>query len=172
MQLLISIGIIQALIGIVLTAILKWPLKTSDKLLIAILSTFVVKFSLDEVFVIQGDRLYSSIAVIFGMNTIATCGWYVKYITDTNTGFGIRQLSIYLPLVIIAIPLVIFLLYPMPGTAFYIALAIVTTCLVLYYFWFCIDMLRKHQKLIRENYSGAPGTSTSVWRIGSIALQI
>jgi AraC-like DNA-binding protein len=44
--------------------------------------------------------------------------------------------------------------------------------LILYYFWFCIDMLRKHQKLIRENYSGAPGSITVNWMIIIIALQI
>jgi hypothetical protein len=59
MHFLISIGIILAIIGIVLIGILKWPLKTSDKLLIAILSTFVVKFSFDD-----------AIAVIFGISTI------------------------------------------------------------------------------------------------------
>jgi len=155
-----------------LTGILKWPLKTSDKLLIAILMTFVVKFSLDEVTLIEGTRLYSSIAVLFGMSTIATCGWYIKYITDTKSGFGMRQLAIYSPLVIIGIPLVIFLMHPMPGTAFYLTLAIVTTFLVFYYFWFCIDMLRKHQNLIRENYSGAPGSITIYWMVVIIALQI
>lgn len=172
MHFLISIGIILAAIGIALIGILKWPLNTSDKLLIAILSTFVVKFSLDEASLITGNHLYSAIAVIFGMSTIATCGWYIKYITDTKTSFGIRQLYIYSPLVIIAIPLVVFLLNPIPSIAYYIVPAILTIGLVLYYFWFCIDMLRKHQKLIRENYSGAPGSITVKWIIVIVALQI
>ena len=102
MHFLISIGIILAIIGIVLIGILKSPLKTSDKLLIAILATFVVKFSFDEVSLITGNYLYTSIAAIFGISTIVTCGWYIKYITSTETGFGIRQLYIYLPLLIIA----------------------------------------------------------------------
>jgi len=172
MHFLISIGIVLAIIGIVLIGILKYPLKTSDKLLVAILSTFVVKSSFDEVSLITGNRLYTAIAAIFGMSTIATCGWYIKYITDTETGFGIRQLYIYLPLVIIAIPFAIFLLYPVPGTAYYITTGIVIICFIFYYFWFCIDMLRKHQKLIHENYSGAPGNITINWMIAIISLQI
>ncbi|GAA3993599.1 hypothetical protein GCM10022210_54490 [Mucilaginibacter dorajii] len=151
---------------------LKWPLKTSDKLLIAILSTFVVKFSFDEVSLITGNHLYSVIAAIFGMSTIATCGWYIKYITDTETGFGIRQLYIYLPLIIIGIPLTTFLLHPVAGTGYYTGSAIVIICFIFYYFWFCINMLRKHQKLIRENYSGAPGSITVNWMIVIITLQI
>jgi len=173
MHFLISIGIILAIIGIVLIGILKSPLKTSDKLLIAILATFVVKFSFDEVALITGNHFYSGvIASLFGMSTIVTCGWYIKYITDTETGFGIRQLYIYSPLVIIAIPLTSLLIYPIPGTAYYTATAIIMICFIFYYFWFCIDMLRKHQQLIRENYSGAPGSITINWMIIIIALQV
>lgn len=172
MHFLISIGIILAIIGIVLIGILKWPLKTSDKLLITILVTFVVKFSFDEVSLITGNRPYNAVAAIFGMSTIATCGWYIKYITDTGAGFGIKQLYIYSPLVIIAVALAIFLLYCVPSTEYYTATGIVMVCLIFYYFWFCIDMLRKHQKLIRENYSGAPGSITVNWMVVIIALQI
>ena len=172
MHFLTTIGITLAAIGAILIFILKRPLKTSDKLLIAILVTFVVKFSFDEASLITGNNLYIVIAAIFGMSTIVTCGWYIKYITDTETGFGIRQLYIYLPLVIIAIALAIFLLFSVPATAYYMATGIVMICLIFYYFWFCIDMLRKHQKLIRENYSGAPGSITVNWMIIIIALQI
>ena len=172
MHFLTTIGITLAAIGAILIFILKRPLKTSDKLLIAILVTFVVKFSFDEASLITGNQLYTVIAAILGMSTIATCGWYIKYITDTETGFGIRQLYIYSPLVIIAIALAIFLLFSVPATAYYMATGIVMICLIFYYFWFCIDMLRKHQKLIRENYSGAPGSITVNWMIIIIALQI
>ncbi len=172
MHFLISIGIILAIIGVVLTGILKWPLKTSDKLLIAILVTFVVKFSFDEVSLITGNHLYSVIAALFGISTIATCGWYIKYITNTEKGFGIRQLYIYSPIVIIAIALAIFLQYPEQGTVYYKGSEIVIICFIFYYFWFCIDMLRKHQKLIRENYSGAPGSITVNWMIVIVVLQI
>lgn len=172
MHFLISIGIILAIIGIVLIGILKWPLKVSDKLLIAILSTFVVKFSFDEVTLVTGSPFYNAVAALFGISTIATCGWYIKYITDTETDFGIRQLYIYLPLVIITVLLVINLLYPVSGTGYYAGVAIVIIGVIIYYFWFCIDMLRKHQKLIRENYSGAPGSITVNWVIAIIALQI
>src|SRR6266581_3617570 len=135
MHFLISIGIILAVIGIVLIGILKWPLKTSDKLLVAILSTFVIKFSFDEVSLITGDHLYSAIAAIFGISTIATCGWYIKYITDTETGFGIRQLSIYSPLVIMAVALAILFLYPVAGKEYYTGSEIVIICFIFYYFW-------------------------------------
>lgn len=172
MHFLTTIGIALAAIGAILIFILKRPLKTSDKLLIAILVTFVVKFSFDEASLITGNQLYTVIAAILGMSTIATCGWYIKYITDTETGFGIRQLYIYSPLVIIAIALAIFLLFSVPATAYYMATGVVMICLIFYYFWFCIDMLRKHQKLIRENYSGAPGSITVNWMIIIIALQI
>ncbi|HVV56342.1 MAG TPA: AraC family transcriptional regulator, partial [Mucilaginibacter sp.] len=154
-----------------LIGILKTPLNTSDRLLIAILVTFVVKFSFDEVSLITGNRLYTAIAAVFGMSSIATCGWYIKYLTDTETGFGIKQLYIYLPLVIITIPLVILLPDATPGIGYDVGLSIVTA-LILYYFWFCIDMLQKHRKLILENYSGAPGSITVNWMMIIIALQI
>jgi len=172
MHFLISIGIILAITGVILIYILKRPLKTSDKLLIAILITFIVKFSFDEVSIITGTFLYGAIAAIFGMSTIVTCGWYIKYITDTETGFGIRQLYIYSPLVIMAIPIVVFLTQPAPGTVYYSILSVGIIGLICYYFWFCVDMLRKHQKLIRENYSGAPGSITVNWMIIIIALQV
>ena len=174
MHFLISIGIILAVIGIALIGILKWPLKTSDKLLITILATFVVKFSFDEVSLITGNPLFSSIAAAFGISTIITCGWYIKYITDTETGFGIKQLYIYSPLAVIIVPLLAFspsLVSKTESTGHNIGLAMVL-CLILYYFWFCIDMLRKHQQLIRENYSGAPGSITVNWMIIIIALQV
>jgi len=174
MHFLTSIGIILAAIGAILIYILKKPLKTSDKLLIAILVTFVVKFSLDEASVITGNRLFSSVAAAFGMSTIITCGWYIKYITDTETGFGVKQLYIYLPLVVLLTLLFVFptsLTSQTGSTGQYITLAVILG-LILYYFWFCIDMLRKHQQLIRENYSGAPGSITVNWMIIIIALQI
>ncbi len=172
MHFLITIGITLAIIGGILIIILKRSLKTSDKLLIVILATFVVKFSFDEASLITGNSAYNAIAAIFGISTIATCGWYIKYITNTETAFGIRQLYIYSPLAIIAIALAGFFLFPIPVTGYYTATAIAMICLVFYYFWFCIDMLRKHQKLIRENYSGAPGSITVNWVIVIIALQI
>ncbi len=174
MHFLISIGIILAIIGIVLIGILKSPLKTSDKLLIAILATFVVKFSFDEVSLITGNPLFSAIAAAFGISTIITCGWYIKYITDTETGFGIKQLYIYSPLVVFIAVLLAFFpswVSQAGSTGYNIGMAMVL-CLILYYFWFCIDMLRKHQQLIRENYSGAPGSITVNWMIIIIALQV
>jgi AraC-like DNA-binding protein len=174
MHFLISIGIILAIIGIALTGILKWPLKTSDKLLIAILATFVVKFSFDDVSIITANRLYSAIAAVLGVSTIATCGWYIKYLTDTQSRFGFRQLYIYLPLTAYALFFVVFFPGAMPGTRanlYYSGLGLVLL-LIIYYFWFCIDMLRRHQQLIRENYSGAPGSITVNWMIIIIALQV
>jgi hypothetical protein len=171
MHFLTTIGITLATIGAILIFILKRPLKTSDKLLIAILVTFVVKFGFDEVFLITANYLYSAIAAIFGISTIITCGWYIKYLTDTETGFGVKQLYVYLPLAIISIPMLVLLPYAAPGIGYYIAVSVVTL-LILYYFWFCIEMLRKHQRLIRENYSGAPGSITVNWMIIIIALQI
>ena len=174
MHFLISIGIILAIIGILLMSVLKWPLKTSDKLLIAILVTFVVKFSFDEVSLITADHLYSAIAAVFGTSTIATCGWYIKYLTDTKAGFGLRQLYIYLPLPIVAILFMTFFPEATPGAGLkiYYTLFGLVLVLIIYYFWFCIDMLRRHQQLIRENYSGAPGSITVNWMIIIIALQV
>lgn len=174
MHFLTTIGIIQAAIGAVLIYILKRPLKTSDKLIIAILVTFVVKFSFDELSIITGNYLYSSIASIFGISTIVTCGWYIRYITDNETGFGVRQLYIYSPLIIVAFIFAIL----MPVTAggagsanYYIGIVAVIS-LILYYFWFSINMLNKHHRLIRENYSGAPGSITVNWMMVIIALPI
>ena len=173
MHFLTTIGITLAAIGAILIFILKQPLKTSDKLLIAILVTFVVKFSFDEVSIITGDYLYSAIAAIFGMSTIATCGWYIKYITDTETGFGIKQLYIYSPLAILLVLLLVFSLsWIFQGGIPAYCTGFVIIVLIFYYFWFCIDMLRRHQQLIRENYSGAPGSITVNWMIIIIGLQI
>jgi AraC-like DNA-binding protein len=58
------------------------------------------------------------------------------------------------------------------GSAGYSVGVAIVIGLILYYFWFCINMLRKHQRLIRENYSGAPGSITVNWMIIIIALQI
>jgi AraC-like DNA-binding protein len=174
MHFLISIGIILAIIGIVLIGILKSPLKTSDKLLIAILATFVVKFSFDEVSVITGNRLYSAIAAVFGTSTIATCGWYIKYLTDREAGFGPRQLYIYSPLVVSIFLFIVFFPNVAPDARlkiYYTGMALVLV-LIVYYFWFCIDMLRKHRQLIRENYSGVRGSITVNWMIIIIALQV
>jgi len=174
MHFLTTIGIILAATGAVLIYILKRPLKTSDKLLIVILVTFVVKFSFDEVSLITENRLYSSLAAAFGISTIVTCGWYIKYITDTETGFGVKQLYIYLPLVVFVAVLLVF--FPawttQTGSTSYNIGLVTVLGLILYYFWFCIDMLRKHQQLIRENYSGAPGSITVNWMIIIIVLQI
>jgi AraC-like DNA-binding protein len=174
MHFLTTIGIILATIGAILIFILKQPLKTSDKLLIAILATFVVKFSFDEASLITGSPLFSSIAAAFGISTIITCGWYIKYITDTETGFGIKQLYIYSPLVVLIVVLLAFSpsWVSQTGSAGYNIGLVSVLGLILYYFWFCIDMLRKHQKLIRENYSGAPGSITVNWMIIIIALQV
>ena len=174
MHFLTTIGIALAVIGALLIFILKQPLKTSDKLLIAILLTFVVKFSFDEASLITGSPLFSAIAAAFGISTIITCGWYIKYITDTETGFGMKQLYIYLPLVVFIVTLLAFFpswVSQTGSTGYNIGLMSIL-CLVLYYFWFCIDMLRKHQQLIRENYSGAPGSITVNWMIIIIALQV
>src|ERR1700740_2075132 len=65
MHFLTTIGITLAVIGAILIFILKQPLKTSDKLLIAILATFVVKFSFDEGSLITGNPLFSAIAAAF-----------------------------------------------------------------------------------------------------------
>jgi len=174
MHFLTTIGITLAVIGAILIFILKQPLKTSDKLLIAILVTFVVKFGFDEASLITGNMLFSSIAAAFGISTIITCGWYIKYITDTKTGFGVKQLYIYSPLLVFIVALLAF--FPswvsQTGAAGYNIVLVSILCLILYYFWFCIDMLRKHQQLIRENYSGAPGSITVNWMIIIIALQI
>jgi len=70
MHFLTTIGIILAVTGIVLILVLKSPLKTSDKLLIAILVTFVVKFSFDEASLITGNRLFSSVAAVSRVSRI------------------------------------------------------------------------------------------------------
>ena len=174
MHFLTTIGITLAAIGCILIIILKQPLKTSDKLLIAILATFVVKFSFDEIWLITGNPLFISIAATFGISTIVTCGWYIKYITDTKTGFGIKQLYIYWPLAMFLALLLVFSpsWLSQAGSTGYIIGLVSILCLILYYFWFCIDMIRKHQQLIRENYSGAPGSITVNWMIIIVALQV
>jgi AraC-like DNA-binding protein len=174
MHFLTTIGIVQAAIGAVLIYILKTPLKTSDKLIIAILVTFVVKFSLDELSIITGHYLYSAIASIFGISTIVSCGWYIRYITDNETGFGIKQLYIYSPLIIVTVIFVLLTAAPAQptgSTGYYIGISAVV-CLILYYFWFSIHMLNKHRRLIRENYSGVPGSITVNWVIIIITLPI
>lgn len=174
MQFLITIGITLAAIGGILIIILKQPLKTSDKLLVAILACFVIKFSLDEAFVITGNILFNSFAGAFGISTIVTSGWYIKYLTDTDGHFGGKQLMSYIP---IAVAFICFaLLFYALGTSWslpiYLTAVVLMIALIIYYFGFCIHMLRKHQQLIRENYSGAPGSITVNWMIVIIALQI
>lgn len=172
MQFLIFIGIALAITGIALIGILKAPLNTSDRLLIAILASFVVKFSFDELSLITGNFFYGAMAGIFGISTIITCGWYIKYLTNTNAGFGLRQLYIYSPLAATAILIIVFPFQTARYSWYTTVLTVVMLLLILYYFWFCIDMLRKHQELIRQNYSGAPGTITVNWIIIVIALQV
>src|ERR1700756_4456865 len=58
MHFLTTIGITLAAIGAILIFILKRPLKTSDRLLVAILVCFVIKFSLDEASLITGNSVF------------------------------------------------------------------------------------------------------------------
>ncbi len=175
MNYLISIGIILALTGILLIFFLKEPLQLSDKLLIVILGTFVVKFLLDGASLITDKLLLSGIAAIFGISSIVTCGWYIKYLTNTEARFGTKQLIIYIPLLILIVPTILvmrgqhFNVYP--GSCYSYVLAVMVV-LILYYFWFCIDMLRKHRKLIKEYYSGESGNITVNWIIIILVLQI
>jgi len=174
MQFLISIGIILAFIGMVLILVLKTPLKTSDKLLLAILACFVIKFSLDEVSLITGNPFFSSIAITFGVSTIVTCGWYIKYLTDTDGRFGREQLMSYIPLGVAVICFML-LFYAIGVSWFgpiYLTLLVLMAGLIIYYFGFCIHMLYKHRQLIHENYSGVPGNITINWMIVIISLQI
>jgi len=174
MQFLISIGITLAIIGIVLILVLKNPSKTSDRLLVAILACFVIKFSFDEVSLIGGNPDFSNIGGAFGIGTIITCGWYIKYLTDTDSHFGRKQWMSYLPLPGLAICFM--LLFYTLGASWYRLLTqifiFLMVAIIIYYFGFCIHMLRKHRQLIRDNYSGAPGNITINWIIVIIALQI
>ena len=174
MHFLTTIGITLAAIGAILIFILKRPLKTSDKLLVVILACFVIKFSLDEVSLITGNLLFTTIAGVFGISTILTCGWYIKYLTDTDGYFGRKQLASYIPLPgILICYLLIFYVFRVPLSApVYLTVAVLMCALIIYYFGFCIYMLRKHRQLIHENYSGAPGSITINWMIVIVALQI
>ncbi len=69
MQFLIFIGIALAITGIALIGILKAPLNTSDKLLIAILVSFIVKFSFDELSLLMDNLYYGAIAGVVGSST-------------------------------------------------------------------------------------------------------
>ena len=144
MQYLILIGIILAITGILLIYFLKEPIKLSDKLLMVILGTFVIKFLLDGASVITGKFLLSGIAAVFGISSIITCGWYIKYLTNTGAKFGIRQVVIYIPLFILIVPIIIFMRGPITnvyaGTYYNIVLEVMIA-LILYYFWFCIDIV-------------------------------
>jgi AraC-like DNA-binding protein len=175
MHYLISIGIILALTGILLIFVLKKPLQLSDKLLMVILGTFVIKFLLDDASLLTGNRFLNGIAAVFGISSIITCGWYIKYLTNAEAKFGARQLVIYIPLFILIVPIVVVMRgqynYSYPGIYYQYVLAVMIV-LILYYFWFCIDMLRKHRQLIREYYSGHPGNITVNWIVIILALQI
>ena len=174
MHFLISIGIGQAIIGIVLILVLKAPLKTSDKLLVAILVCFVFKFSLDEATIITGNPFFTTIAGPFGISTIATSGWYIKYLTEIDGQFGRKQLMSYVPLLGMAICFILFFyVFKISGSApIFQTVVMLMGGLILYYFGFCIYMLRKHRQLIHENYSGAPGSITVNWMIVIVTLQI
>jgi AraC-like DNA-binding protein len=175
MQYLIFTGTILAIIGILLIYFLKEPIKLSDRLLIVILGTFVIKFLLDEASLITGMFLLSGIAAVFGISSIITCGWYIKYLTNTGAKFGIRQVAIYAPLFILIVPIIVFMQGPITNIytgSYYNWVLVIMICLILYYFWFCIDMLLKHRKLIREYYSGQSGNITVNWIIIILALQI
>jgi AraC-like DNA-binding protein len=175
MHYLVSIGIILALTGCLLIYILKQPLKVSDRLLIAIPGTFVFKFLFDEIFLITENQLYNAIAATFGISTIATCGLYIRYITDTSTKFQINDLLIYIPVPVL---MVLILLTPVLGVTnnvhdhYYFALMVIMTAIIIYYFYFCINMLGKHRQLIRAYYSGDFGNKTVNWMVVIITLQI
>jgi AraC-like DNA-binding protein len=108
---------------------------------------------------------------MFGISTIVTCGWYIKYLTDSKARFGLKQLYIYIPLAgYLFLMILVFSDYQYQR--FLIWILIIVVGLILYYFWFSIAMLRNHRQLIRENYSGAPGSITINWIIIIISLQI
>ena len=175
MHYLISIGVILAITGILLIYFLKKPLKLSDKLLMAILWTFVIKFLLDEASLATGEILLSGVAAVFGISSIITCGWYIKYLTNTGARFGMRQIALYIPLFMLILPIIALMrgqhdnIYT---STWYNCVLGAMIAFILYYFGFCIDMLRKHRKLIREYYSGQSGTITVNWIIIILALQI
>jgi AraC-like DNA-binding protein len=177
MHFLTTIGITQAAIGGILIYILKQPLKTSDKLLLAILACFVMKFALDEISLFTGNplfRFFSTIAGVFGISTIVTSGWYIKYLTDTDGQFGRKQLMMYTPLLGLAVCFMLFFyVFKVPWSApIFQAVLVLMGVLIVYYFGFCVYMLRKHRQLIHENYSGAPGSITVNWMIIIVALPI
>lgn len=174
MHYLTTIGIVLALTGILLILVLKTPLKTSDKLLVAILTCFVIKFSLDETSLITGNSIFISFAGAFGISTIVTCGWYIKYLTDTDGQFGWKQLKSYIPLLaLFSCFMLMFYVYGVPASgSIFLFMVDLMLALIIYYFGFCVYMLRKHRQLIRENYSGAPGSITVNWMIIIVALQI
>jgi AraC-like DNA-binding protein len=174
MHFLTTIGIILALIGIVLISILKSPLKISDKLLIAILTCFVIKFLFDEAELITGNLQYSLTAAAFGISTIATCGWYIKYLTGVQESFGLKQLAIYLPIAVVLavlLPIVPGKVNVASGKGYLFILGL-SVGLIIYYFYFCIKMLQKHKQLILQNYSGVTGSITINWMVIIISLQI
>jgi AraC-like DNA-binding protein len=175
MHYLILIGIILAAIGIVLIWRLKDPLKLSDKLLIAILAAFVVKFLLDEVTLITGNEFIGGVAAVFGITSIVTCGWYIKYITNQDSKFGTKELTMYIPLVVLlAFIIMAVLLHPAGNQKvfYYNVILVVMTGIVIFYFLFCINMIRRHQQLIRQYYSGQSGNITVNWIIIIVGIQI
>src|SRR6185312_5773108 len=133
-----------------------------------------IKFSLDETSLITGNSVFTSFAGAFGISTIVTCGWYIKYLTDNDGLFGWKQLKSYIPLVaLFACFMLMFYVFGVPGSgSIFLFMVDLMLALIIYYFGFCVYMLRKHRQLIRENYSGAPGSITVNWMIIIVALQI
>ncbi|HTD40159.1 MAG TPA: hypothetical protein VK671_06025, partial [Mucilaginibacter sp.] len=136
MHFLTTIGITLAAIGAILIFILKRPLKTSDNLLVAILACFVIKFSLDEVSLITGNMLFNTFAGAFGISTIVTSGWYIKYLTDTDGRFGWKQLTSYTPIVVafICFTLMLYAFGISWSVPIYLTAAALMTALIIYYF--------------------------------------
>jgi AraC-like DNA-binding protein len=175
MHYLILIGIILAAIGIVLICRLKAPLQLSDKLLITILFAFIVKFLLDGVMLMTRNEFIGGVAAVFGISSIVTCGWYIKYITNQDSKFGKKEFAIYLPLAALLLFIIVVLLLRPTGNhqAFYYNIILgVMTVVVIFYFSFCINMIRRHQRLIRQYYSGQSGNITVNWIIIIVAIQI
>ena len=128
---------------------------------------------LDEVSLIVGNQFLAGVAAVFGVSSIVTCGWYIKYITNTTSVFGPREFRLYIPLVALLILLVIGIVTGASYAGyFYNIILLLMIGLIFYYFYFCIDMLRKHQRLIREYYSGKSGNITVNWMIVIVTLQI
>jgi AraC-like DNA-binding protein len=175
MHYLISIGVILAIIGGVLIISLKDPLKTSDKLLLAILGAFVIKFLLDEVSLITANQFVGGLAAVFGISSIVTCGWYIKYITDTTSKFGAKELAMYLPLAVLLLFIIVIMVVGQSVQQqlfYYNVLLLIMIAIIVFYFSFCINMIGKHQRLIRQYYSGQSGNITVNWIIVIIAIQI